>query len=183
MSRIGRKKIILPAGVTLSVDKNNLVTVSGKKGTLTQAIDKVITVNNKDNVVTLTRANDINTIRAKHGLYRALLANMVEGVANGFTKTLTIKGVGYKAVKNGNKLVLNLGLSHSIEVAEEEGIKLECPSITEIKISGSDKQKVGQMAAKIRDLRPVEPYHGYGVRYIDEVVIHKVGKTASKGKK
>ncbi|MDD4816029.1 MAG: 50S ribosomal protein L6 [Clostridia bacterium] len=183
MSRIGRKEIILPAGVSLTVDKNNLVTVSGKKGELTQQIDKVITVNNKDNIVTLTRANDINTVRAKHGLYRALIANMVEGVSNGFTKTLTIKGVGYKAQKKENKLLLNLGLSHQIIVEEEKGITLECPSVTEIKISGTDKQKVGQIASKIRDLRPVEPYHGYGVRYNDEVVIHKVGKTAGKGKK
>lgn len=183
MSRIGRKEIILPAGVEITVAPDNTVTVKGPKGTLTQKVDKVITVNKQDNVVTLTRANDISTVRAKHGLYRALLANMVEGVSKGFSKNLEIKGVGYKAQKVGNKLVLNLGFSHPVEILEEEGIALECPSITEIKVSGINKQLVGQFASKIRDFRPVEPYHGYGVRYKGEHVIHKVGKSAGKGKK
>lgn len=182
MSRIGRKEIILPAGVEVKFE-NQLVTVKGPKGTLTQPIDKTITVNINDNIVSLTRANEINTTRAKHGLYRALIANMVEGVSNGFSKTLEIKGVGYKAQMQGNKLVLNLGLSHQVFVEEEEGIKIECPTLTEIKISGIDKQKVGQVAAKIRDLRKVEPYHGYGIRYQGERVIQKVGKAAGKGKK
>ena len=182
MSRIGRKEIILPAGVEVKVE-GLVVTVKGPKGTLTQQIDKNITVHQEGNVVTLTRANDINTVRAKHGLYRALIANMVEGVTNGFSKTLEIKGVGYKAQMQGTKLVLNLGLSHQITVDEEEGIKIECPSVTEIKISGIDKQKVGQVAAKIRDYRKVEPYHGYGIRYQGERVIQKVGKAAGKGKK
>lgn len=183
MSRIGRKEIILPAGVEITVAPDNTVTVKGPKGTLIQAVDKVITINKQDNIITLTRANDINTVRAKHGLYRALIANMVEGVSKGFSKILEIKGVGYKAQKQGNKLVLGLGFSHPIEVVEEDGITIECPSITEIKISGIDKQLVGQFASEIRDFRPVEPYHGYGVRYKGEHVIHKVGKSAGKGKK
>lgn len=181
MSRIGRKKIILPAGVDVSI-ADFVVTVKGPKGTLTQQIDKNISVNIDGNEITLTRANDTNEIKAKHGLYRTLIANMVEGVSNGFSKSLQIKGVGYKAQMQGNKLVLNLGLSHQI-IVEEEGVKIECPSITEIKISGIDKQRVGQVAAKIRALRKVEPYHGYGIRYVDEKVIQKVGKTAGKGKK
>lgn len=182
MSRIGRKHIDLPAGVELT-NNEGLVTVKGPKGTLTQEVDKLITVKVDGNRVELTRANDENETRAKHGLYRALLANMVNGVSKGFEKKLVINGVGYKALKQGNKLVLNLGYSHNIEVLEEDGITIECPSATEILIKGVDKQKVGQFASKIRDFRKVEPYHGYGVRYADEVVIRKVGKTAGKGKK
>ena len=150
MSRIGRKEIILPAGVELSLAPDNTVTVKGPKGTLTLAVDKIITVNKNDNVITLTRPNDINTTRAKHGLYRSLIANMVEGVVKGYEKVLEINGVGYKAQKQGNKIVLNLGLSHTVEVEEEEGITLECPTLTEVKVSGIDKQKVGQIASKIK---------------------------------
>lgn len=182
MSRIGRKHINLPAGVELSVD-NGLVTVKGPKGTLTQEVDKLITVKVENTKVELTRANDSNEAKAKHGLYRAILANMVTGVSKGFEKKLIINGIGYKAQKQGNKLVLNLGYSHNIEVNEEDGITLECPSNLEILVKGIDKQKVGQVASKIRDLRKVEPYHAYGVRYADEVVVRKVGKTAGKGKK
>ncbi len=182
MSRIGRKHIDLPAGVELSVN-NDLVTVKGPKGTLTQEVDKLITVKVDGTKVELTRANDENETKAKHGLYRAILANMVNGVSKGFEKKLVINGIGYKAQKQGNKLVLNLGYSHNIEVNEEEGITFECPSNLEIVVKGIDKQKVGQVASKIRDLRKVEPYHAYGVRYADEVVIRKVGKTAGKGKK
>ncbi len=182
MSRIGRKHIDLPAGVELSVN-NGLVTVKGPKGTLTQEVDKLITVKVDGTKVELTRANDENETKAKHGLYRALLANMINGVGKGFEKKLVINGIGYKAQKQGNKLVLNLGYSHNIEVNEEDGITFECPSNLEIVVKGIDKQKVGQVASKIRDLRKVEPYHAYGVRYADEVVIRKVGKTAGKGKK
>lgn len=181
MSRIGRKHIDLPAGVTFTVE-NGLVTVKGPKGELKQEVDKNITVNVNGNTVELTRANEQNETKAKHGLYRALLANMVKGVTEGFERTLLIQGVGYKATKQGNKLVLNLGYSHNIEVEEIPGITIECPNQTEIKIKGADKQVVGQFASKIRDLRKVEPYHGYGVRYSDEVVIRKVGKTAGKKK-
>lgn len=182
MSRIGRKEILLPQGVTVEV-KDNLVVVNGPKGTLQQEIDNNIVVKVEDNKVNLTRLNETNDTKAKHGLYRALINNMVIGVAEGYSKKLIINGVGYKANKQGNKLTLNVGLSHNIEVFEEDGIKIECPTATEIVISGIDKQAVGQFAAKIRDLRPVEPYHAYGIRYADEVVIRKVGKTAGKGKK
>ncbi|MBO5884471.1 MAG: 50S ribosomal protein L6 [Clostridia bacterium] len=182
MSRIGRKHIDLPAGVELS-QNDGVVTVKGPKGTLTQEVDKVITINVDGNKVELTRANEQNETKAKHGLYRALLANMVTGVTTGFERKLIINGVGYKALKQGNKLVLNLGYSHNIEIMEEDGITIECPTALEIVIKGIDKQRVGQFASKIRDLRKVEPYHAYGVRYSDEVVIKKVGKTAGKGKK
>lgn len=182
MSRIGRKEIILPAGVTVT-ENNGEVTVAGPKGTLTQKVQRVIKVNVEGQSVKLTRQNEENETKALHGLYRALIANMVKGVTEGFSKSLEIKGVGYKANKQGTKLVLNIGFSHPIEVEETNGIKIECPSATEIKISGADKQAVGQFAAKIRDLKPVEPYHNYGIHYTDEKLIHKVGKTAGKGKK
>ncbi len=183
MSRIGRKEIILPAGVNLEVSPKNEVTISGPKGTLKQVVDNSIKIENQNGKVQLKRNSDEKEIRALHGLYRALLANNVEGVTNGFVKELEIKGVGYKVSKQGTKLVMNLGLSHPVEVEEEDGVKIECPSATEIKISGIDKQKVGQFAAKIRDIKPVEPYHGYGIRYKGERVITKVGKAAGKGKK
>lgn len=181
MSRIGRNPITLPEGVKAVVEGNK-ITVTGPLGTLSQNFDSV-NVNIKNNVITLTRSSEENDVKAKHGLYRALIANMVTGVKEGFVKNLQIKGVGYKASKSGNKLMLNLGFSHPIEVVEPEGIKIECPTANDIKISGIDKQKVGQVALNIRDLRPVEPYHGYGVRYENEVVILKQGKAAGKGKK
>ena len=181
MSRIGRNPITLPEGVK-AVIEGNKITVTGPLGTLSQNFDSV-NVNIENNVITLTRSSEENDVKAKHGLYRALIANMVTGVKEGFVKNLQIKGVGYKASKSGNKLMLNLGFSHPIEVVEPEGIKIECPTANDIKISGIDKQKVGQVALNIRDLRPVEPYHGYGVRYENEVVILKQGKAAGKGKK
>ena len=181
MSRIGRKLIDLPAGVTLTVN-DGVVVVKGPKGELSQEIDSNITVKVDGTKVELTRANEENETKAKHGLYRALIANMVTGVTTGFERNLIIQGVGYKSQKQGNKLVLNLGYSHNIEIEEIPGITIECPSQLEIKIKGADKQAVGQFASKIRDLRKVEPYHAYGVRYDDEVVIRKVGKTASKKK-
>lgn len=181
MSRIGRNPITLPEGVKAVVEGNK-ITVTGPLGTLSQNFDSV-NVNIENNVITLIRSSEENDVKAKHGLYRALIANMVTGVKEGFVKNLQIKGVGYKASKSGNKLMLNLGFSHPIEVVEPEGIKIECPTANDIKISGIDKQKVGQVALNIRDLRPVEPYHGYGVRYENEVVILKQGKAAGKGKK
>lgn len=182
MSRIGRKEIIVPAGVTASMN-NNVITVKGPNGELTQEVDKLITVNIADGKITLARANEENKTKAKHGLYRALIANMVKGVSEGFSKTLIIAGVGYKAAVKGDKLVMNLGYSHDCEMTIEPGLKVECPNQTEIKVSGANKEQVGQFASNIRDLRRVEPYHGYGVHYSDEVVIRKVGKTAGKGKK
>lgn len=180
MSRIGRKPIDIPAGVTVTVDDNNLVTVSGKLGTLSQAVDKVIKVNIENNQVVLTRPNDQGPVKAKHGLYRMLVANMVTGVNEGFKKTVVINGVGYKVTKTGNKVIMNIGFSHPVELEETADVKLDCPSATEIVVSGISKEKVGQFAAMIRGIKPVEPYHAYGIKYSDEVVIKKVGKVSGK---
>lgn len=179
MSRIGNKIIVLPAGVSASL-QDGIITVSGPKGTLTQEIKAPITAVINGTEITFVKDEKDATSNAKQGLYRALVANMVKGVSEGFKKGLVITGVGYKAQVSGSKLNLNLGFSHPIEVEIPQGIEVACPSVTEIVISGIDKQRVGQMASNIRDLRPVEPYHGYGVRYADEVVIRKVGKTAGK---
>ena len=179
MSRIGNKVIILPAGVSATLE-NGVITVNGPKGSLSQEIKAPITAVIADNQITFTKDDKDATANAKQGLYRALVANMVVGVSEGFKKALAITGVGYKAQVSGSKLVLNLGFSHPVEVVVPEGLTVACPSVTEIVITGIDKQKVGQFASNIRDIRPVEPYHGYGVRYSDEVVIRKVGKTAGK---
>ena len=182
MSRIGRKVIVMPAGVSATLNGTEIV-VSGPKGTLKQNIEKCIRMDINGSEITTVIANPSDaTANAKQGLYRVLVANMVKGVSEGFSKTLIINGVGYKASISGNKLTLDLGFSHDIILEIPEGLDVKCTSTTEIVISGIDKQKIGQFASKIRDLRPVEPYHGYGVRYKDEVVIRKVGKTA-KGKK
>ena len=177
MSRIGNALITIPAGVTVEI-KNNVITVKGPKGTLSQGYDPIITPNVDGNVIKFTRANDLGPTKAKHGLYRALCANMIKGVTDGFQKTLIVNGVGWKVAKQGNKVVLNVGFSHPVEVAEIEGITLECPSITEIAVKGIDKEKVGQFAAMVRGIREPEPYHGYGIRYSDEVLERKVGKAA-----
>lgn len=182
MSRIGKELIVMPAGVTAKFE-NSVLTVTGPKGTLTQTIDAVIKTNIDGQNLSFEIAKDTASSNAKHGLYRALAHNMVVGVSEGFKKSLLISGVGYKASVNGNKLVLNLGLSHLVEVEIPSDIQVACPSVTEVVVSGIDRQHVGQFAAKIKDLRPVEPYHGYGIRYSDQVVIRKVGKTAGKGKK
>ena len=180
MSRIGKKPIALPAGVTVSVD-NGLVTVKGAKGTLSRNVDRAIGVEVDGIVVTLTCPDGAKSdVQAKHGLYRALVANMVKGVSEGFTRNLIINGVGYKATVAGNKLVLNIGYSHPIEVVAPQGITFTCPSQTEITVSGIDKELVGQTAANIKAKRPVEPYHAYGVRYKEETVIMKEGKKAGK---
>ena len=179
MSRIGNAPVSIPAGVTVSV-ADGIITVKGPKGTLTQDYDAKITVKAEGNEVRLTRANDEKTIKAKHGLYRALIANMVKGVTEGYQKTLVVAGVGYKVAKQGNKVVLNVGFSHPVEVAETDGITFDCPSATEIVVKGIDKVKVGQVAASIRSIREPEPYHGYGIHYSDEVIERKEGKTAGK---
>ena len=181
MSRIGNAHITIPAGVTVET-ANNVLTVKGPKGTLTQAYDPVITPNVEGNELVFTRANDLGPTKAKHGLYRALAANMVKGVTEGFKKTLIVNGVGWKVAKQGNKVVMNVGFSHPVEIEEVAGITLDCPSQTEIVVTGIDKEKVGQYAAKVRGIREPEPYHGYGIRYSDEVIERKVGKAAgSKG--
>ena len=182
MSRIGKLPVALPAGVTVTFE-DGLLTVKGAKGTLTQKVvgEIDIKVNGAEAVVETTgNAADTN---AKHGLYRALLHNMVVGVSQGYTKTLTVNGVGWKVAKQGNKLVLNVGFSHPVDFAEPQGIKFECPTPNEITVSGIDKTVVGQTAANIRKIRVPEPYHGYGIAYKDEVIERKEGKTGGKGKK
>ena len=179
MSRIGNAQIVIPAGVTIEA-KDAVITVKGPKGTLTQAYDTVITPNIEGNVLTFTRANELAPTKAKHGLYRALTANMVKGVTEGFKKSLIVNGVGWKVAKQGKKVVMNVGFSHPVEIEEIDGIVLDCPSQNEIVISGIDKDKVGQFAAKVRGIREPEPYHGYGIRYSDEVIERKVGKAGTK---
>ncbi len=180
MSRIGKMPIKILDGVKVTIDDNNLVTVNGPLGTLSQIVDKNIKVTVENNEVILTRNSDENSIKAKHGLYRALINNMVKGVKEGFKKVLIINGVGYRATKQGNKLVLNIGFSIPYEVVEVEGIKINVLDNNKVEVSGINKELVGQVASKIRDLKPVEPYHAYGIRYEDEVVIRKEGKKAGK---
>lgn len=179
MSRIGRLPIAIPEGVTVTVDGTN-VTVTGKLGTLSQVIDRNISVKLEDNCVVVTRGNDSSEQKAKHGLYRQLIANMVKGVSEGYKKVLVINGVGYKATQSGEKVVLNIGFSHPVELVPTEGITLKAISATEVEVSGINKENVGQYAAKIRDIKRVEPYHAYGIKYSDEVVIRKEGKTSGK---
>ncbi|MBQ2723056.1 MAG: 50S ribosomal protein L6 [Clostridia bacterium] len=179
MSRIGRAPIAIPAGVNLTVDGQN-ITVKGPKGTLSCTVDTTISFKVENNEIVFTRSSEHKDIRAKHGLYRALVANMVKGVTTGFEKSVIINGVGYKAQVNGNKLILNIGYSHPCEVVAPDGITFECPSATEILVKGFDKELVGQTAANLKALRPVEPYHAYGVRYKTDVVVLKEGKKAGK---
>lgn len=179
MSRIGRLPVAIPAGVTVEFS-NGIVTVNGKLGKLSQEIDENINVKVENNEVILTRNSEEDEIKAKHGLYRALIANMVKGVVEGYSKKVVINGVGYKAQLSGKNVVLNVGFSHPVTVDAVDGIKFECPSITEIVISGINKELVGKVAAKIRAIKPVEPYHAYGIKYDDEVVVRKQGKTAGK---
>lgn len=182
MSRIGKELIVMPAGVTAKFE-NGLLTVSGPKGTLSQEINSVITAKIDGQNLSFEIAKETADANAKHGLYRALAHNMVVGVSEGFKRTLLISGVGYKANVSGNKLNMNLGLSHPVEIEIPSDLQIACPNATEVVITGIDKQKVGQFASKIKDIRPVEPYHGYGIRYSDQVVVRKVGKAAGKGKK
>lgn len=179
MSRIGREPVAIPAGVTIEV-KENEFTVKGPKGALTQAKDPQIDIKVDGAVAHVTRTNDEDAIRAKHGLYRALLFNMITGVTNGYEKGLVVNGVGWKVQMQGSKLVLNVGFSHPVEFVAPAGIELSCPSATEITVKGIDKVAVGQTAANIRSIREPEPYHAYGIRYKDEVIARKEGKTAGK---
>ena len=180
MSRIGKMKIAVPAGVTVE-EKDRVIYVKGPKGELSTAIksDK-ITVKMENNEISVLRADDNKESRSLHGLYRMLIANMVTGVVTPFTKTLVIAGVGYKAAVSGKKLTLNLGLSHPVEIEIPEGITITCPDLLTVIVSGVSKEQVGQVAAQIKAKRPVEPYHGYGIHYSDEVVVRKEGKTAGK---
>ncbi|MGX8851646.1 50S ribosomal protein L6 [Amedibacillus sp. YH-ame10] len=180
MSRIGNKAITIPAGVEINIAAGNEVTVKGPKGTLARQFDSNLGIKIEENILTVTRPNDEKHIKQLHGTTRALLANMVEGVSEGFTKDLEIVGIGYRSAVSGNKLTLNVGHSHPIEFAIEEGLKVECTSATEIKISGIDKQRVGEFAANVRAVRKPEPYKGKGIRYKGEYVRRKEGKTAGK---
>ena len=177
MSRIGRKVIAIPAGVTVSVNEENLVTVKGPKGTLTANIHKNITVTVDGASVSVARLDDERENRSLHGLSRTLIANMVEGVTKGYSKTLEMVGVGYKAAKSGKTLTLNLGHSHPILFEEKDGITFDVPNSTTIVVNGIDKQLVGQIAAQIREKRPPEPYLGKGVKYVGEHIRRKAGKT------
>lgn len=181
MSRIGRMPIAVPAGVEVNID-GNTVTVKGPKGTLTRTVNENITVALDNGVITVTRPNDQKENRSLHGLNRTLIANMVVGVSEGFKKELEINGIGYRAAKQGNDLVLNIGYSHNVVVPEIEGISIEVPSPNKIIVSGPDKQKVGQFAAEIRGHRPPEPYKGKGIKYSDEVIRRKEGKAGKGGK-
>ena len=180
MSRIGRMPIAVPAGVDVKID-GSTVTVKGPKGTLTRTVSSNITVALDNGVITVTRPNDLKENRALHGLTRTLIANMVQGVNEGFKKELEINGIGYRAAKQGKNLVLNIGYSHDVIMSEEDGITVEVPAPNKIIISGPDKQKVGQFAAEVRGKRPPEPYKGKGIKYVDEVIRRKEGK-AGKGK-
>ena len=182
MSRIGKLPVAIPAGVTITFE-NGLLTVKGAKGTLTQQVVGDIDVKIEGAEAHVVKTADTAGTDAKPGLYRALLHNMVVGVTNGYSKKLKVNGVGWKVAKQGGKVVLNVGFSHPVEFPEPAGIKLECPSVNEIIVSGIDKTLVGQTAANIRKIRIPEPYHGYGIAYSDEVIERKEGKTGGKGKK
>ena len=177
MSRIGKKPIPIPAGVTVTVEAGNVVRVKSNKGELIERVPASIEVAVEDGVVNVKRGSDEKVERAMHGLSRALIANMVTGVTQGFIKTLEVVGVGYRVQKTGNKIVLNVGYSHPVEVPEENGITLDVEGTNIIKVSGISKQVVGQIAADIRSIRPPEPYKGKGIRYAGEEVLRKVGKT------
>ncbi len=183
MSRIGRKPILLPAGVDVKVDADNVVTVKGPKGTLSQKIHPLMKVEVAGNEVLVTRPNDEKESRSLHGLSRTLINNMVVGVTEGYKKELEVNGVGYRVQKQGKNLVMNLGYSHQVIVSEIEGITIEAPGPNQIIISGADKQLVGQFAAEVREKRPPEPYKGKGIKYIDEHIRRKEGKAGGKGKK
>ena len=179
MSRIGRLPVANPAGVTVEIKENNHVTVKGPKGTLERVLPAEMEIKQEDGHVVVTRPNDLKKMKSLHGLTRTLIQNMVVGVSEGYTKTLEVNGVGYRAAKQGNKLVLSLGYSHPVEMEDPEGISSAVDG-NKIVVSGIDKEKVGQYAAEIRDKRRPEPYKGKGIKYADEVIRRKVGKTGKK---
>ena len=180
MSRIGKLPITVPAGVTVTVGEDHLVTVKGPKGTLTQQVNPAITVKQEGNVLTLERPSDAKPHKAMHGLYRALIHNMVVGVTDGFTKTLEMVGTGYRASVEGKTLTINIGFSHPVVLEAPEGITYETPNQTTILVKGSNKQQVGNLAADIRAIRKPEPYLGKGIKYHDEHIRRKEGKAGKK---
>ena len=179
MSRIGKKPVVIPAGVTVNVAEGNVVTVKGPKGELTNTFNAEMNINVEGNVLTVSRPTDEAHHRALHGLTRTLINNMVEGVEKGFAKELEVNGVGYRAEKKGNQLVMRLGYSHEVIMDEIPGITIAVDG-NKITVNGIDKQKVGQFAAEVRGKRPPEPYKGKGIKYTDEVIRRKVGKTGGK---
>lgn len=180
MSRIGNMPITVPAGVTVTIGENNEVTVKGPKGELTQTMPADIIIEKNGDTIDVKRPSESKQHKSLHGLTRSLLNNMVVGTSEGFSKELEINGVGYRAAKQGKKLVMNLGYSHQVEMEETGNITIDVPQPNKIIINGPDKQKVGQFAAEVREKRPPEPYKGKGIKYVDERIIRKEGKTGSK---
>ena len=180
MSRIGKKPVIVPANVTVEVAAGNVVTAKGPKGTLTQALHPDMIIKQEGNVLTVERPDEEHLHKSLHGLTRTLLNNMGEGVDKGYAKELDVNGVGYRAEKKGNQLVMRLGFSHEVIMEEIDGITIECPTPNKILVKGTDKQVVGQFAAEVRGKRPPEPYKGKGIKYTTEVIRRKVGKTGGK---
>ena len=180
MSRIGKKPVVIPANVTVDIAEGNVVTVKGPKGTLTNTFHADMILSVEGNVLTVSRPTDEAQHRALHGLTRTLIANMVEGVDKGYSKVLEVNGVGYRAEKKGNQLVMRLGYSHEVIMDEIPGITVEVPTPNKIIVHGIDKQVVGQFAAEVRGKRPPEPYKGKGIKYSTEVIRRKVGKTGGK---
>ena len=180
MSRIGRLPVTIPAGVTVEIDENNKVTVKGPKGTLERELPTEMEIKLDGDTVVVTRPNDLKKMKSLHGLTRTLVNNMVVGVTEGYQKVLEVNGVGYRAAKSGSKLTLSLGYSHPVEMTDPEGVETVVEGQNKIVVKGIDKEKVGQYAAEIRDKRRPEPYKGKGIKYADEVIRRKVGKTGKK---
>ncbi len=177
MSRIGRLPVVIPAGVEVKIAENNFVTVKGPKGTLEKQLPTQMEIKQEENHVIVSRPNDLKQMKSLHGLTRSLIHNMVVGVTEGYQKVLEINGVGYRAAKQGSKLVLSLGYSHPVEMEDPKGIESVVEGTNKITVKGIDKELVGQYAAEIRFKRPPEPYKGKGIKYADEVILRKVGKT------
>ena len=180
MSRIGRMPVAIPAGVTVTIAENNLVTVKGPKGTLERELPVEMNIKEEDGHIVVTRPNDLKKMKSLHGLTRTLINNMIHGVTEGYEKVLEVNGVGYRAAKQGKKLVLSLVYSHPVEMEDPEGIETVLEGQNKITVKGISKEKVGQYAAEIRDKRRPEPYKGKGIKYADEVIRRKVGKTGKK---
>ena len=180
MSRIGRMPVAIPAGVTVTIAENNLVTVKGPKGTLERELPVEMNIKEEDGHIVVTRPNDLKKMKSLHGLTRTLINNMIHGVTEGYEQVLEVNGVGYRAAKQGKKLVLSLGYSHPVEMEDPEGIETVLEGQNKITVKGISKEKVGQYAAEIRDKRRPEPYKGKGIKYADEVIRRKVGKTGKK---